>query len=1131
VSASEDPLVGATVGQYQILARVGGGGMGVVYTARAAKLGRVVALKFLPPQWSHDDNAKQRFLREAQAASATNHPNICTIHDIETAGDGQLFIVMAYYEGQTLKQRLESGPLPVEQALDLATQVADGLAKAHAQGVVHRDIKPGNLIVTDEGVRILDFGLATFADALKLTAENTAVGTIAYMSPEQVRGLAVDARTDVWAVGAVLYEMLTGHPPFRGSHAEAIGFAIRNETPTPIRSVRPEIPEEIEQLAFRALHKEPAVRHASGRELGRALRQVRGLSVPMELRTEPVVPSVAVRPARTGSRRPWALLASGVLVPIAIVSSLLWPMDRIPVAIAPIANGTGNENLDQYGPGLTEALRYALSESRTVRILDHAQQSAITRRFRRFGREIPSNELQQAISANTQTQILVLPSLVREGVGWRARAEFRDARTASVLAVADTDSFVSAIVDERVYRTLVPGLATRIEEHFRNGSVRRRIAHVLRTLVGAHDAIRLPASTLAAAVAFEKGLDAYEELEYDAAWRSLMVARENDPLNPVLFAWASRVGRLMRRTVEAERLAQQATQLLSNETREPERLLVDAIVAESRGDLAAAEASYRALTQRHPDQVAPLMELGAFQEREGMSDAAIQIYFDVLRMDSRLADPHLRLCQIYNRLTDRARARVQSMSALGRYRELGARGGEAQTLLCMTETARLGTGDERAQAQAHAQAAVGLFIELGYPYGLSRAYNYVALAAESQGRLAEAAAAWERSLTMARTAGNVALEPRVLGNLGVTYKALGDFGRAVDYLSQSYKLNTKLGDEQEAARNLTNLAGIMIAYRNPENAVADLRTALAVSRKLHDANFIVLGLQFLGEYHRYAGRHAAAEQELLRARSVAEENDLDDEFAAIATDLATLKIERGEYSNARDLIVPILAGSAGQDAAHARIRLAQAALRLGDFATAEQELERAASDVQLRSDTGLLPLVYQVRGELAYERGRFAEARNHFTRATSLLIHEWPDVASVESQVNLALLDAISGNRSSAERLATRSLKQATAMGRFTLEAKCRLVLARLAIDTRKFDSALRLLEQVVSDADRTPGAEVLAQRHYLSSRAMEGQGNRTGADAERQAAASLIGGVRALIPETDRPGFESRVGIRSLTH
>ena len=146
--------------------------MGVVYQARDARLGRTVALKFLPAQWSHDEEARQRFIREAQAASATNHPNICTIHDIETAPDGQLFIVMAYYDGQTLKQRLASGPLPVDEALDIATQIADGLAKAHAQGVVHRDIKPGNVMLTEDGVRIVDFGLATFADALKLTVEH-----------------------------------------------------------------------------------------------------------------------------------------------------------------------------------------------------------------------------------------------------------------------------------------------------------------------------------------------------------------------------------------------------------------------------------------------------------------------------------------------------------------------------------------------------------------------------------------------------------------------------------------------------------------------------------------------------------------------------------------------------------------------------------------------------------------------------------------------------------------------------------------------------------------------------------------------------------------------------------------------
>src|SRR5688500_3380273 len=196
--------------------------MGVVYQAIDRKLGRSVALMFLPQQWSHDEGAKQRFIREAQAASATHHPNICIIHDIATADDGQLFIVMGYYEGPTLKQRLEGGPLPVDEALDIATQVADGLAKAHAQGVVHRDIKPGNLILSDDGVRIVDFGLATFVDALQLTTEGSTIGTAAYMSPEQIRGEEVDARTDVWALGVVLYQMLVGHPPFRGAYAEAI---------------------------------------------------------------------------------------------------------------------------------------------------------------------------------------------------------------------------------------------------------------------------------------------------------------------------------------------------------------------------------------------------------------------------------------------------------------------------------------------------------------------------------------------------------------------------------------------------------------------------------------------------------------------------------------------------------------------------------------------------------------------------------------------------------------------------------------------------------------------------------------------------------------------------------------------
>src|SRR4029453_7905861 len=231
--------VGRPVAQYDIAAKLGGGGMGVVYKALDTKLGRAVALKFLPPQWSHDEGAQQRFLREAQAASATNHRNICIIHDIEHTGDGQLFIVMAYYEGQTLKEKLEGGALPFVDALDIATEVAEGLAKAHAQGVVHRDVKPGNLMITDDGVKVLDFGLAKFADSLQLTMPGSTIGTVSYMSPEQARGEEADARSDVWALGIVMYEMLVGSVPFSGAYPEATFHAIKNE-PVPAMSVPPD---------------------------------------------------------------------------------------------------------------------------------------------------------------------------------------------------------------------------------------------------------------------------------------------------------------------------------------------------------------------------------------------------------------------------------------------------------------------------------------------------------------------------------------------------------------------------------------------------------------------------------------------------------------------------------------------------------------------------------------------------------------------------------------------------------------------------------------------------------------------------------------------------------------------------
>jgi serine/threonine protein kinase len=257
-------VIGKTISHYKILDKLGGGGMGVVYKAEDTKLRRTVALKFLPLELTGDPEAKRRFINEAQAASSLQHHNICTIHEIDETPDGQLFICMDCYEGDTLKKRIEGGPVPLDQVVDIGTQVAEGLRKAHEAGVVHRDIKPANILVTPDGVvKILDFGLAKLADETRLTQTGSTVGTPAYMSPEQVRGTDADHRTDIWSLGAVMHEMIAGRLPFAGDHVQALLYSILNEEPESLSDTRPEISAELENVVKNALQKNPEDRYAS----------------------------------------------------------------------------------------------------------------------------------------------------------------------------------------------------------------------------------------------------------------------------------------------------------------------------------------------------------------------------------------------------------------------------------------------------------------------------------------------------------------------------------------------------------------------------------------------------------------------------------------------------------------------------------------------------------------------------------------------------------------------------------------------------------------------------------------------------------------------------------------------------
>lgn len=590
-------MIGKTISHYKILEKLGEGGMGVVYKAEDTRLKRTVALKFLPGDLTRDAEAKERFVQEAQAAAALSHQNICTIHEVDEA-DGRSFIAMEYIDGQSLREKIKSGPPKVDEAVDIAIQVAEGLREAHERGIVHRDIKSANIMVTSGGhVKIMDFGLAKLVGQSIPAEFGMTLGTLSYMSPEQVGGGEVDHRTDIWSLGVVLYEMATGQVPFKGDYEQAIVYSILNEEPEPVSGLRTSVPAGIDRIVTKALAKSPGERY---QRVDEVLVDLKKLGKESE------------RPGKT----------------------------QQPIAVISFENQTGDKAYDYLQRAIPNLLITSLEQSEYLRVITWERMYDLLKQLGKEKVEIIDKNLGFELCRMDGIDTIVLGSFIKAGDTFATDVKVLEVETKRLLKSSSSKGQGVASILERqideLSRDISRGLGISDRRIETSGSP---IADVTTSSMDAYSY-------------FLRGRESYEKLYNDDARKFLQKAVELDPTFAVAYLYLAWTHDRLR-DIKARNEAFEKAKTYSDKATHKGRLYIEAAYAQAiEQDVEKRFRILKQIAKEYPHEKRVHHRLASCYRGKKQFYQAVEEYNKVLELDPNYGWAMNELAYMYTDIED-----------------------------------------------------------------------------------------------------------------------------------------------------------------------------------------------------------------------------------------------------------------------------------------------------------------------------------------------------------------------------------------------------------------------------------------------------------------------------------------------